>query len=84
MLWVQEEPKNMGAWGFVKSRIRHIFSKYKLNQNLYYVGRRRAAAPATGIAKRHIANQGLIKKLALQSSIKSVIKRKDRSKFYEI
>lgn len=76
MLWVQEEPKNMGAWGFVKSRIRHIFSKYKLNQNLYYVGRRRAAAPATGIAKRHIANQGLIKKLALQSSIKSVIKEK--------
>ena len=66
----------MGAWGFVKSRIRHIFSKYKLNQNLYYVGRRRAAAPATGIAKRHIANQGLIKKLALQSSIKSVIKEK--------
>ena len=41
-------------------------------------------APATGIAKRHIANQGLIKKLALQSSIKSVIKEKDRSKFYEI
>ena len=76
MLWVQEEPKNMGAWGFVKSRIRHIFSKYKLNQNLYYVGRRRAAAPATGIAKRHIANQSLIKKLALQSSIKSVIKEK--------
>ena len=76
MLWVQEEPKNMGAWGFVKSRIRHIFSKYKLNQNLYYVGRRRAAAPATGIAKRHIANQNLIKKLALQSSIKSVIKEK--------
>ena len=24
--WCQEEPKNMGAWGFVKSRIRHIFS----------------------------------------------------------
>ena len=24
ILWVQEEPKNMGAWSFVKSRIRHV------------------------------------------------------------
>ena len=76
MLWVQEEPKNMGAWAFVKSRIRHLFKKYELDQSLYYVGRRRAAAPATGIAKRHNANQNLIKKLALHSPLKSVIKEK--------
>jgi len=36
----------------------------------------RAAAPATGIAKRHNANQNLIKKLALHSPLKSVIKEK--------
>jgi hypothetical protein len=76
MLWVQEEPKNMGAWSFVKSRIRHLFKKNGLEQNLYYIGRRRAAAPATGIAKRHNANQNLIKKLALHSPLKSVIKEK--------
>ena len=76
MIWVQEEPKNMGAWAFVKSRIRHLFKKFEIEKNIHYVGRRRAAAPATGIAKRHNANQNLIKKLALHSPLKSVIKEK--------
>ncbi len=75
-LWVQEEPKNMGAWSFVKSRLRHTMRKEGVPNNLYYVGRKSAAAPATGIAKRHIANQTLIKKLALQGSLKNVIKEK--------
>ena len=75
-LWVQEEPKNMGAWSFVKSRLRHTMRKEGVPNNLYYVGRKSAAAPATGIAKRHIANQTLIKKLALQGSLKNVIKDK--------
>ena len=76
LLWVQEEPKNMGAWGFVKSRIRHLFTKYKLNQKIHYVGRRRAAAPATGIAKRHNINQNLIKQISLQAPLKNVIKER--------
>ena len=75
-LWVQEEPKNMGAWSFTKSRLRHTMRKEGVPNNLYYVGRKSAAAPATGIAKRHIANQTLIKKLALQGSLKNVIKEK--------
>ena len=76
LLWVQEEPKNMGAWGFVKSRIRHLFTKNKLNQKIHYVGRRRAAAPATGIAKRHNINQNLIKQISLQAPLKNVIKER--------
>ncbi len=75
-IWAQEEPKNMGPWDFVKSRIRHILSKNNLDQQIHYIGRKRSAAPATGIAKRHNANQNMIKKLALQSSIKSIIKAK--------
>ena len=74
MIWAQEEPKNMGAWGFVKSRIRHLFTKYELNQKIYYVGRKRSAAPATGITKRHKTNQTLIKQISLQASLKTVIK----------
>ena len=66
----------MGAWGFVKSRIRHLFTKYKLNQKIHYVGRRRAAAPATGIAKRHNINQNLIKQISLQAPLKNVIKER--------
>ncbi|MDA9659545.1 2-oxoglutarate dehydrogenase E1 component [Alphaproteobacteria bacterium] len=76
LLWVQEEPKNMGAWGFVKSRIRHLFTKHKINQKIHYVGRRRAAAPATGIAKRHNINQNLIKQISLQAPLKNVIKER--------
>ncbi len=76
MLWVQEEPKNMGAWGFVKSRIRHLFTKHKIDQKIHYVGRKRAAAPATGIAKRHNINQSLIKEISLQAPLKNVIKER--------
>jgi 2-oxoglutarate dehydrogenase complex dehydrogenase (E1) component-like enzyme len=49
--------KKYGRLGFCKSRLRHLFTKNKLNQKIHYVGRKRAAAPATGIAKRHNINQ---------------------------
>ena len=66
----------MGPWAFVKSRLRHTMEKEGIPNNLYYVGRKSAAAPATGIAKRHAANQNLIKQISLQSSLKNVIKEK--------
>ena len=44
------EPKNMGPWDLL-GRIRHLFTKYKLDQKIHYVGRKRAAAPATGLLK---------------------------------
>ena len=40
------------------------------------MGRRRAAAPATGIAKRHNINQNLIKQISLQAPLKNVIKER--------
>ncbi|MDC3108755.1 2-oxoglutarate dehydrogenase E1 component [Alphaproteobacteria bacterium] len=76
MIWAQEEPKNMGTWGFVKSRIRHVFVRNNYEKKIHYVGRRPAAAPATGISKRHITNQMLIKELALKSPLKRVIKER--------
>ena len=81
ILWVQEEPKNMGTWSFVKSRIRHVLVKNNLSKKVHYVGRRAAAAPATGISKRHITNQLLIKELALKSSLKRVIKERSGVSF---
>ena len=81
ILWVQEEPKNMGAWSFVKSRMRHILTKNNLSKKIHYVGRRPAAAPATGISKRHNTNQQLIKELALKSSLKRVIKERSGVSF---
>ncbi len=81
MIWAQEEPKNMGTWGFVKSRIRHVFVRNNYEKKIHYVGRRPAAAPATGISKRHITNQMLIKELALKSPLKSVIKERSGVSF---
>ena len=41
--WVQEEPRNMGAWEFVKSRLAGL-----IDGELHYVGRPAAASPAVG------------------------------------
>ncbi len=41
--WVQEEPENMGAWGFMEGRFRRL-----LNAPLEYIGRKASASPATG------------------------------------
>ncbi|GAB6281435.1 MAG: multifunctional oxoglutarate decarboxylase/oxoglutarate dehydrogenase thiamine pyrophosphate-binding subunit/dihydrolipoyllysine-residue succinyltransferase subunit [Ignavibacterium sp.] len=48
VLWVQEEPKNMGAWNFLHSRLLEIMSnKIKLK----YVGRPESASPGVGSAR---------------------------------
>ena len=48
MVWVQEEPKNMGAWNFISQRIFDVISTCK---KLYYAGRPESASPAVGSAK---------------------------------
>ena len=58
IIWVQEEPKNMGAWGFIRSRIESVMLEACVKQQeLYYVGRSPAASPAAGSLPRHIINQ---------------------------
>ena len=56
--WCQEEPKNMGAWFLVRDYIQwtlnYIGAK---SSNIKYIGRKPAASPATGYAKRHISQQ---------------------------
>lgn len=55
ILWVQEEPKNAGAW----THIRNIFFD-ELNQNIAYVGRIASASPATGYMSVHTKEQNAI------------------------
>ena len=45
VVWLQEEPRNMGAWVFMRPRLEAIISD---NQVLKYVGRDPSASPATG------------------------------------
>src|SRR5204863_408128 len=51
LVWVQEEPRNMGAWPFLHERLTALHS------NVRYVGRPVAAAPATGSHHRHEEQQ---------------------------
>ncbi|MEL6966889.1 MAG: 2-oxoglutarate dehydrogenase E1 component [Pseudomonadota bacterium] len=55
IVWCQEEPKNMGAWGFIEPYIewvlKHIGAKH---ERARYCGRAAAASPATGQMSRHL------------------------------
>tara|TARA_B100000029_G_scaffold119519_1_gene112867 strand:- start:308 stop:3193 length:2886 start_codon:yes stop_codon:yes gene_type:complete len=56
--WCQEEPKNMGAWFSVRDYIQWTLDYIGANNNkVSYIGRSPAASPATGYAKRHLAQQ---------------------------
>jgi 2-oxoglutarate dehydrogenase E1 component len=63
VLWVQEEPKNMGAWSFVAPRFRGLLPP-KLG--LRYVGRAEAASPAAGSHRIHEEEQHKLVEEALE------------------
>jgi 2-oxoglutarate dehydrogenase E1 component len=46
--WVQEEPQNMGAWGFIG---KHIASTFPFAWDFRYIGRPESASPAPGSFK---------------------------------
>jgi multifunctional 2-oxoglutarate metabolism enzyme len=51
VIWVQEEPRNMGAWRFVQEPINYILAPSRRAVN--YAGRPEAASTATGSSKQH-------------------------------
>ncbi len=75
IIWAQEEPKNMGAWGFVKGRLESVMQEAKVKQEkIFFVGRSPAASPAAGSLERHLSNQETIIKMATEDSISKIIK----------
>jgi 2-oxoglutarate dehydrogenase E1 component len=57
-VWAQEEPENMGAWNFVDRKIERVLAKLDIKgKRPRYVGRPEAAATATGLLRRHNAEQ---------------------------
>jgi 2-oxoglutarate dehydrogenase complex dehydrogenase (E1) component-like enzyme len=54
LTWVQEEPKNMGAWNFMKDRLENDLPE---NCELQYVGRSESASPAVGSYKISVQQQ---------------------------
>jgi 2-oxoglutarate dehydrogenase E1 component len=58
VVWCQEEPRNMGAWNFVDRRIEDLLATLDVKAaRPVYVGRAEAAAPATGLSRRHVKEQ---------------------------
>jgi len=58
IVWCQEEPRNMGAWGFVADFIEDIARDFDAKHpRPRYAGRPSAASPATGLASRHKLEQ---------------------------
>ena len=51
VVWVQEEPRNMGAWRFVQEQMQPILESTQ--RVLRYAGRAPSASPASGSLKRH-------------------------------
>ena len=64
IVWVQEEPRNMGAWSAVKPQLNYILEQGHYSVTLRYVGRPRRASPAEGSATWHQINQAEIVKQA--------------------
>jgi 2-oxoglutarate dehydrogenase E1 component len=62
IVWVQEEPDNMGALSFVVPRLRRLFPERKVLS----IKRSAAASPATGSAKAHDLEQKTLIGLALR------------------
>jgi 2-oxoglutarate dehydrogenase complex dehydrogenase (E1) component-like enzyme len=50
LVWVQEEPANMGGWEFVRELLRELWQR-----EFSYAGRKSAASPAVGSQRVHRA-----------------------------
>jgi len=62
VIWVQEEPMNMGAWSHVKRRLE---PKLPDQLSLGYVGRPERASPSEGYAIAHQAQEEKLVQAAL-------------------
>jgi 2-oxoglutarate dehydrogenase E1 component len=59
--WAQEEPKNMGAWGFIGPRITDVMDAVGRGpERIAYIGRKEAASPAAGYMKLHQREQAQV------------------------
>lgn len=79
IVWCQEEPRNMGGWSFVEPFIEETLKAVKCKiARPRYAGRASAASPATGLAKRHAAEQAALVADALGLSVRSEIRRRKK------
>lgn len=73
VVWVQEEPENMGAYEFVRPMLQGLLDEDKRKLRLHYVGRARSSSPAEGSASWHQVNQKALLKRAFGQASKDTI-----------
>ncbi len=56
VVWVQEEPENMGAWEFVRTHLQEVSD----GRTVRRIARPRSASPAEGSAARHAHHQQVL------------------------
>jgi 2-oxoglutarate dehydrogenase E1 component len=64
LVWAQEEPRNMGAWRFVRERF--LDGDLAGGRPVRYVGRAASASPAPGSHKVHVVEQEALLRDALE------------------
>jgi 2-oxoglutarate dehydrogenase E1 component len=75
IVWVQEEPRNMGAWFFMEPRLRQLVGG---ELPISYIGKPARPAPAQGSARFHAREQAGIVRAAFDN-VKSSREREVRS-----
>jgi 2-oxoglutarate dehydrogenase E1 component len=65
LVWCQEEPQNQGAWFQIRHRLQELAGA---GRPVHYAGRAPAAAPATGLARLHQAEQQALVQAALSAA----------------
>ncbi|MGE5377888.1 MAG: 2-oxoglutarate dehydrogenase E1 component [Bacteroidota bacterium] len=77
LIWVQEEPLNMGAWNFLRPRLRQLTED---RYPLHYVGRPESSSPAEGSSTTYRGNQQALIEQTLkfdeQARTRSVVKER--------
>jgi 2-oxoglutarate dehydrogenase E1 component len=75
VVWLQEEPKNMGAWLYAAPRIRELLDTIQPTGSipLSYVGRPERASPAEGSSDDHTEEQSRIVSTAISQSVGQLV-----------
>ena len=76
LVWAQEEPRNNGSWSFVEPYLEECLAKAGTKAaRARYAGRKASASTATGLAKRHQAEQAALVADALGHNVRNEIRR---------
>lgn len=57
MVWLQEEPRNMGMWYHMRPRFDDLLRRLQVPTQMRVISRRTAASPSTGYASVHAAEE---------------------------